>query len=46
MPRFRDRFRTSINIIGDAYGAGIVHHLSKKELEEISNVKENEPEMK
>ncbi|BES96439.1 Excitatory amino acid transporter [Nesidiocoris tenuis] len=27
-----DRFRTSINVLGDALGAGIVAHLSKKEL--------------
>ncbi|MBN3283698.1 EAA3 protein, partial [Polyodon spathula] len=28
-----DRFRTMINVLGDAYGAGIVEKLSKKELE-------------
>ena len=28
-----DRFRTAINVLGDAFGAGIVAHLSKKELE-------------
>ncbi|KAF5273252.1 hypothetical protein FQA39_LY07583 [Lamprigera yunnana] len=28
-----DRFRTVINVMGDAFGAGIVNHLSKKELE-------------
>jgi len=27
-----DRIRTSVNVIGDAYGAGIVYHLSKAEL--------------
>lgn len=27
-----DRIRTSINVVGDAYGAGIVHHLSKNQL--------------
>lgn len=30
-----DRFRTAINVLGDAFGAGIVAHLSKKELEEM-----------
>ncbi len=27
-----DRFRTAINVLGDALGAGVVYHLSKKEL--------------
>ncbi|KAI4503328.1 hypothetical protein M0802_001550 [Mischocyttarus mexicanus] len=30
-----DRIRTSINVLGDGYGAGIVYHLSKAELEKI-----------
>lgn len=30
-----DRFRTAINVMGDAFGAGIVHHRSQKELSEI-----------
>lgn len=30
-----DRFRTTINVLGDALGAGIVYHLSKKELEKM-----------
>ena len=29
-----DRFRTAINVLGDSYGAGIVAHLSRKDLEE------------
>ena len=29
------RFRTTINVLGDAIGAGIVYHLSKKELEKM-----------
>lgn len=29
-----DRFRTAINVLGDSIGAGLVYHLSKKELEE------------
>ncbi|XP_055770357.1 excitatory amino acid transporter 2-like [Salvelinus fontinalis] len=28
-----DRFRTSVNVVGDSYGAGIVYHLSKDELD-------------
>ncbi|KAJ9593253.1 hypothetical protein L9F63_015199, partial [Diploptera punctata] len=28
-----DRIRTSINVLGDAYGAGIVYHMSKDELD-------------
>jgi len=31
----RDRFRTAINVLGDAYGAGLVAHLSKQDLEEM-----------
>ncbi|XP_072232822.1 excitatory amino acid transporter 3 isoform X2 [Leuresthes tenuis] len=30
-----DRFRTMVNVLGDAYGAGIVQKLSKRELERI-----------
>ncbi|XP_029909195.1 excitatory amino acid transporter 2 isoform X1 [Myripristis murdjan] len=30
-----DRFRTSVNVVGDSYGAGIVYHMSKAELEEL-----------
>lgn len=30
-----DRIRTSINVLGDAFGAGIVYHLSKAELDKI-----------
>jgi len=29
-----DRIRTSVNVLGDSYGAGIVYHLCKKELDE------------
>ena len=29
---FSDRFRTSVNVLGDAVGAGIVHHLSREDL--------------
>ena len=31
----RDRFRTSVNVMGDSYGAAIVYHLSKAELDEL-----------
>ncbi|XP_076676511.1 excitatory amino acid transporter 2 [Andrena cerasifolii] len=30
-----DRIRTSINVLGDGYGAGIVYHLSKDELDKM-----------
>ena len=30
-----DRFRTVVNVMGDAIGAGIVYHLSKAELDEL-----------
>lgn len=30
-----DRFRTMVNVLGDAYGTGIVEKLSKKELEQM-----------
>ncbi|VDK57565.1 unnamed protein product [Gongylonema pulchrum] len=32
-----DRIRTSINVLGDAFGAGIVHHFSRKQLAVIDN---------
>lgn len=31
---FMDRFRTTVNVLGDAIGAGIVEHLSRDELRE------------
>ena len=33
-----DRFRTVINVMGDAFGAGIVDHLSREELQISSNL--------
>ncbi|XP_063052665.1 excitatory amino acid transporter 2b [Engraulis encrasicolus] len=30
-----DRFRTSVNVVGDSYGAGIVYHMSKAELDAL-----------
>uniref|UniRef100_A0A8D0KJY4 Amino acid transporter n=1 Tax=Sus scrofa TaxID=9823 RepID=A0A8D0KJY4_PIG len=32
-----DRMRTSVNVVGDSFGAGIVYHLSKSELETIDS---------
>ncbi|XP_026520403.1 excitatory amino acid transporter 2 [Notechis scutatus] len=32
-----DRMRTSVNVVGDSFGAGIVYHLSKAELENIDS---------
>lgn len=32
---FSDRMRTSINVVGDSFGAGIVDHLSRAELAEL-----------
>ena len=32
-----DRFVTTLNVLGDGIGAGIVHELSKKELEDMDN---------
>ncbi|XP_071041947.1 excitatory amino acid transporter 3 [Parasteatoda tepidariorum] len=40
-----DRFRTTINVLGDAYGAGIVAHHSKDDLNELSNMDEQSVEM-
>ncbi|KAJ8271526.1 hypothetical protein COCON_G00103850 [Conger conger] len=32
-----DRFRTSVNVVGDSFGAGIVYHLSKEELDSLDS---------
>ena len=32
---YRDRFRTAINVLGDAYGAGLIAHLSREELAQM-----------
>jgi len=39
---FLDRIRTSINVLGDAFGAGIVYHLSKEELDKYDVEHEKE----
>ena len=31
------RFRTAINVLGDSIGAGLVYHLSKKELDDYQD---------
>lgn len=37
-----DRIRTSINVLGDGYGAGIVYHLSKDDLDKMDAEKKLE----
>ncbi|KIH46812.1 hypothetical protein ANCDUO_23133, partial [Ancylostoma duodenale] len=32
----RDRLRTSVNVVGDAFGCGFVYHLSKNDLDDLS----------
>ena len=39
-----DRFRTTINVVGDSVGAGIVNHLSKGELDAMDKVVDEEEE--
>jgi len=36
----RDRIRTSVNVLGDSYGAGIVDHLCKAELQQQDQERE------
>lgn len=38
--RFRDRFRTAINVFGDSIGCAIVQHLSAKELQKVETTDE------
>lgn len=35
---YRDRLRTAVNVLGDAFGAGIVAHLSRRELDASNDV--------
>ncbi|XP_057318656.1 excitatory amino acid transporter-like isoform X1 [Microplitis mediator] len=37
-----DRLRTSVNVLGDGFGAGIVYHLSKDELDLVDQAKKME----
>lgn len=37
----RDRCRTSINVLGDSYGAGIIAKLSQNDLEALDNPEQN-----
>lgn len=39
---FLDRLRTTINVWGDALGAGIVNHLSRKEIENLEKDEESD----
>ena len=32
IPNFRDRFRTTVNVLGDCFGVGIVQRYSRKQL--------------
>lgn len=41
----RDRLRTSVNVLGDSYGAAVVGHLSRLELAEIDKLNEFEIEL-
>ena len=41
-----DRVRTAVNVLGDAFGAAIVAHLSKKELEMLSGGEGEDYQMK
>lgn len=34
----RDRLRTATNVLGDAYGAGIVQHFNRKQLNDKTPV--------
>ena len=33
LQNYRERFRTAVNILGDSFGAGLVDHLTKADIE-------------
>lgn len=37
---FSDRVRTSVNVLGDGLGAGIIHHMTKKRLLEADQLEQ------
>ncbi len=37
MCNIRDRFRTTVNVLGDSFGVGIVQHYSRKQLGKLPN---------
>lgn len=37
-----DRFRTIVNVVGDAYGSGIVEHLSRNDIMMMDHVANEE----
>jgi len=39
---YSDRIRTSVNVLGDSYGAGIVYHLCKTELQQQDEEREQQ----
>ncbi|GCB80680.1 hypothetical protein scyTo_0016319 [Scyliorhinus torazame] len=43
---FSDRMRTSVNVVGDSFGAGIVYHLSELELEAIDAQQSDQNDLK
>ena len=38
---FRDRFKTTVNVCGDCFGAAVVAHLSRKELQNPEKLDRN-----
>lgn len=37
-----DRFRTTVNVVGDSLGAGIVNHMSKAELQTLQHAPQSQ----
>ena len=44
MDFFPSRLRTAINVLGDSIGAGIIYHLSKKQLEDEDSAAVENPQ--